>query len=238
MVIRPPAVDATEPTVAIALTVAPSAAPAATVARPSAFSLAMVASEASVVLQTGAGASATGWLRASTAEAWKSGVSPAGTRMDEGVTMTCATAWVTATARVASFPSAEAWTIALPFATAVTRPPCVTVATVASLLAYAMATPGMGAPWASSGTALMSRVSPRLVNGAAEVGVSETLATGGRDGPSVPQASRTERAMGQARRSGNPASSATILPGLTRRSRKGFDRRRNASLHCARSIPP
>src|SRR5437870_5524518 len=127
MVIRPPAVDATEPTVAIALTVAPSAAPAATVARPSAYSLAMVASEASAVLQTGAGASATG---------------------------------------------------------------------------------------------------------------CETLAAGGRDGQSGPQASRTERAIGPARRSGNPAASATILPGLTRRSRKGFDRRRNVSLHCARSIPP
>ena len=158
--------------------------------------------------------------------------------VDEGVTMTWATAWATATARVASFPSAEAWTIALPFATAVTRPPCVTVATIASLLAYAMATPGMGAPWASSGTALMSRVSPRLVNGAAEVGVSETLATGGRDGPSVPQASRTERAMGQARRSGNPASSATILPGLTRRSRKGLTDGSARPYIARRSIHP
>src|SRR5262245_49623950 len=200
----------------------------------------MAASEASVVLQTGAGAPATGLLRASSAEAWKSGVSPGGTRMDDGVTTTCATAWATVTPRVASFPSAAAWMIALPFATAVTTPTWVTVATFALLLEYAMATPGMGAPWASRGTALSSRVSPRLVNGAAEVGVSEIEATGGRDGPSVPQASRTSStADGETRRSDIHPPRRAILPGRGRRSRKGFDRQRGASLDCApfHSIP-
>src|SRR5690242_19945855 len=87
-VIAPPEVDETLPTVAMALTVAAAGAVGDTVARPSAP---MVASDASLVLHTGAGAPTTGWLRASTAAAWKSGISPGGTRRAVGVTSTCAT---------------------------------------------------------------------------------------------------------------------------------------------------
>src|SRR5713226_9065121 len=92
--------------------------------------------------------------------------------------------------------------VALPFATAVTSPPCVTVATVASLVLNAMPTPGIDAPPASRATAVSRTVSPRLVSGAGADGVNETDATGGRDGPPPPQASRISTANGQARRSG------------------------------------
>src|SRR6266851_1735865 len=75
-VISPPPADETVPTVATALTITPSEAPAETVARPSVTpSVTMVASAASVVVHAGGGAPTTGWLRASSAAAWKSGVS-------------------------------------------------------------------------------------------------------------------------------------------------------------------
>src|SRR3954465_11046966 len=130
-VIAPPEVDGTAPTVAMALTVAPVAAVGDTVARPSAP---MVATVGSVVVQAGAGAPTTAWPRASTAAAWNSGISPGGTSKADGVTSTWATTWGTATATGASLPSAAAWIVAPPFATAVTSPPCVTVATDASLV--------------------------------------------------------------------------------------------------------
>src|SRR6266851_2310372 len=204
----------------MALAVAPVAALAETAARPSAP---MVATAGSLVVQTGAGAPATGWLRASSAEAWKSGISPGGTRRAEGVTITCATTCATAMAVVASLPSAEAWMVALP---------------VASLVLNAMPTPRIGAPPASRATAVSRTESPRLVRGAGADGVNETDATGGRDGPPPPQASRTSTANGQARRSGIHPPSAAILRGLTRRSRKGLTDGAARPYIARRSIHP
>src|SRR2546429_9879091 len=82
--------------------------------------------------------------------------------MDTGVTTTCAITWATVTSSVASLPSAEAWMVVVPFATAVTNPPCVTVAAAALLLVNKIATPGIAAPAASRGTAVGWGVSPPL----------------------------------------------------------------------------
>ncbi len=105
IVIWPPALDAKDPIVAMALTIEPFAAVLDTVARPLAT---MVAIVELVVVHTGAGAPATTLPRASSGAAWKSGVSLGGTRIDEGVTSTLVATWLTATSSVASLASAAA----------------------------------------------------------------------------------------------------------------------------------
>src|SRR6267143_2845256 len=96
-----------------------------------------------------------------------------------------------------------------------------------------MPTPAMGAPEASSAVAVSWTVSPRLVIGAAVGGVSETEATGGREGPPPPQATRTTTANGQARRSGIHPPSAGDPTGDDPQVEETFDRWRSASLHWA-----
>src|SRR5207302_2964397 len=96
---------------------------------------------------------------------------------------------------VASLPSAEAWMVVVPFATAVTNPPCVTVAAAALLLVNKIATPGIAAPAASRGTAVSWSVSPTLVRGPLDAAVRVMEATGGLVGPPPPpQASAKGRA--------------------------------------------
>ena len=88
--------------------------------------------------------------------------------------------------------------VVVPFATAVTRPPCVTDAAAASLLVNRTPTPGMAPPDASRGTAVSWSVSPMLVNGPLDAAVNETEATGGRVGPPLPpqaSASKTKQRL-------------------------------------------
>ena len=185
IVIWPPALDDKDPMVATALTIEPFAALEETAARPSAP---MDAIAGLFVVHTGAGAPATALSRASIPVAWKSGVSPGGTRIDEGVTSTFAATWVTATSSVASLVPADAWMVVVPFAIAVTSPPCVTVATAGLPLVKATPTPAIATPFASSATAASWTVSPRLVRGPVREAVNDTDATAGGAAPPPPQA--------------------------------------------------
>src|SRR5690242_20543792 len=155
-----------------------------------------------------------------------------------GVTITWATTCATVSATVASFPSADAWMVAPPFAIAVTTPVDETVATALSLLLKPIPTPGMTAPAASSATAVSCTVSPRLVSAAGAAGVSEIDATGGRVGPSAPQPARARSTIGQARRSGIHPPSAANHTGTAPEVEETFDRSRRASLDCASFHPP
>src|SRR5258706_6265644 len=98
---------------------------------------------------------------------------------------------------------------------------------------YERPAPGMGGREASRAVGVSWTVRPRLVMGAGVGGVSETEATGGREGPPPPQATRTTTANGQARRSGIHPPSAGDPTGDDPQVEETFDRRRSASLHWA-----
>src|SRR3954462_6550076 len=75
--------------------------------------------------------------------------------------------------------------VAVPFATAVTRPNWVTVATAGFVLEKEIAAPAMGAPFSPRALAVSCNVSPRLASGP-EVG--EVIAIEATADPSSPQA--------------------------------------------------